>query len=645
MIAMLLKRIQHSPLFLALLLGHIVYAGVFLLQHQGLLQSAELYSYDWLFPSRAMAKTQQAAPITMVWLEDEDQRLFGWPITDRDLLRLLKKLQSVSPSVIGLDVYRDAPVPLGNPHYRDLVQFISQHQNIVLIKKFYNEQGSGYVQALPEINSQQISFNDLPTDAGSIIRRGLLYIGDEKGNVLESFSMKLARYYLFFKHGISPQADPDNAGQLLLGQQSLAPLPPDFGGYVAGDMAGFQLMLTYPNAPTPFAQVNLRTLLSGDIDPALFKDRIIIIGVKAEATPDFLFTPYSRWLKDDDRVAGAEIHAYIVSQLLHVASSQQALWHSWPQHYQWFWLWLWCLIGALVCLWSHSVWQLIGFIVFGISIMAGVSYWGVKHLFWLPSVAPALGWITALLSMNFYLVFREKSQRNTLMQLFSSHVSREVASVIWQEREQFLRNGRLFSQRLTATVLFTDLQNFTTVSEKMEPQALMEWLNHYMASMVKVIELYHGQVNKFIGDAIMAVYGIPIPRTTEAEIQRDAINAVECALHMRAEIEHLRQEWRQQGLPQIRMRIGIFTGSVIAGSLGGIERQEYTVIGDTVNTASRLESFDKSIEQNSVCRILIGESTAQYLPERFVLERVGGVHLKGKATEVVVYSVVGQTTV
>lgn len=643
MIAMLLKHVQQSTLFLALVLGHLVYACVFALQQYGWLQSAELYSYDWLFPSRAVTATSQTTPITMVWLEDEDQRLFGWPLADKDLLTLLKKLHSLSPAVIGLDVYRDAPVPLGNPHHQSLVQFIKQHQNIVLIKKFYNEQGGGYVQPLPEISSQQIAFNDLPTDAGNIIRRGLLYLGDEQGNVLESFSMKLARYYLFFKHDIFPQADPENAGQLLLGQQSLAPLPPDFGGYVAGDMAGFQLMLTYPNAPTPFAQVNLRSLLTGDIDPTLFKDRIIIIGVKAEATPDFLFTPYSRWLKQDDRVAGAEIHAYIVSQLLQIASTQQGLWQSWPQHYQGVWLWLWCLIGAFVCLWAHSAWQLIGFIVFGISIMLGVSYWGVTQLFWLPSVAPALGWITALLSMNLCLVFREKSQRNTLMQLFSSHVSREVASVIWQEREQFLLNGRLFSQRLTATVLFTDLQNFTTVSEKMEPQALMEWLNHYMASMVKVIEQHQGQVNKFIGDAIMAVYGIPIPRNTEAEIQRDAINAVECALHMRAEIERLRQEWRQQGLPQIRMRIGIFTGSVIAGSLGGVERQEYTVIGDTVNTASRLESFDKSIEQNSVCRILIGESTAQYLTDKFVLERVGGVHLKGKTSEVVVYSVVGRT--
>jgi len=177
----------------------------------------------------------------------------------------------------------------------------------------------------------------------------------------------------------------------------------------------------------------------------------------------------------------------------------------------------------------------------------------------------------------------------------------------------------------------------------MEPQVLMDWLNQYMETMVDVVEKQHnGLVNKFIGDAIMAVFGIPIPSTTEEGIADDATRAVDCALSMRRELEELYTVWREQNAPLIRMRVGIFTGPLVAGSLGGIERQEYTVLGDTVNTASRLESFDKNIDENSSCRILIGETTLQYIGKQFLVERVGEVFLKGKFSTVTIYRVIGR---
>jgi adenylate cyclase len=175
----------------------------------------------------------------------------------------------------------------------------------------------------------------------------------------------------------------------------------------------------------------------------------------------------------------------------------------------------------------------------------------------------------------------------------------------------------------------------------MDPQALMDWLNQYMETMVDVVEKQHnGQVNKFIGDAVMAVFGVPIPSVNFEEISRDATNAVSCALSMRREIERLREMWAIKGLPLIRMRVGIFTGPVLVGSLGGVERQEYAVIGDTVNTASRLESFDKNVEADTPCRILIGESTLHYLSNEFQTDCVGEVYLKGKQEKVTIYRVI-----
>jgi len=173
----------------------------------------------------------------------------------------------------------------------------------------------------------------------------------------------------------------------------------------------------------------------------------------------------------------------------------------------------------------------------------------------------------------------------------------------------------------------------------------MEWLNEYMALMSPRINEHRGVILRFIGDAIMAVFGVPVARTSEAEIRTDAVNAVRCALAMQ---EHLRAHNRalaERGRPLIGMRIGILTGPMVAGTLGSDERLEYNVHGDTVNTAARLEGFRKEDFTpdpfDRPCRILVGEGTAAYLGDEFELERIGEVSLKGKSRPVAVYSVLG----
>ena len=148
------------------------------------------------------------------------------------------------------------------------------------------------------------------------------------------------------------------------------------------------------------------------------------------------------------------------------------------------------------------------------------------------------------------------------------------------------------------------------------------------------------------GDAIMAVFGVPIARSTEAEMRQDAVNAVRSALAMERKIVELNKRLRAQKLPMIGMRIGIFTGRMAAGSIGNVQRLEYNVHGDTVNTAARLESFGKESfvpdYLKSPCRILIGEATRNYLNEKFETQGVGQLQLKGKDQKVAIYRVIGQ---
>jgi len=624
-----------------LLIGHLVFAGVLGLRSAGLLQRLELSAYDLLLWTKAISVATDPR-IVMVLASDEDQRQHGWPLEDTKLAQLFEIILAQNPSCIGLDLYRDQPVPFsGGPGYERLTQVFSNANNIIAVKKYQDKKGSKVEPPPVLMQKGQVGFNDIPTDSGGIVRRGLLYIQDDEGHAITSFGLNLALYYLK-PHGIVPKSDPTNPFAVVLGKTSLEPLDTNFGGYINEDMGGFQFMLSYPGAPTGFSSLSVTQVLNQQFEPSRFKDKIVVIGVGAEATPDFVYTPFGLWLSGEQRIEGAIMHAYGISQLLKMSLGESKPLKSLNETEEKIWIWLWTITGALVCLWARSLWRFTLSMLSGILILAFLGYGTFASDIWILIAAPATGWVISFLLMLAHLSNQDKVQRAVLMQIFSKHVSKEVAQVIWQEREHYLTAGRLRSQRIIATVLFTDLQGFTTVSENMEAQALVDWLNHYMESMVSTVEYHEGQVNKFIGDSIMAVFGVPIPSVTPEAIARDAINAVDCALAMRQEIERLHDYWRQQGMPSARMRVGIFTGPLIVGSLGSKERQEYTVIGDTVNTASRLESYEKSVDADNICRILIGESTLQYLNEQFKTECVGKVYLKGKQLEVTIYRVVSR---
>jgi adenylate cyclase len=170
-------------------------------------------------------------------------------------------------------------------------------------------------------------------------------------------------------------------------------------------------------------------------------------------------------------------------------------------------------------------------------------------------------------------------------------------------------------------------------------------LETYLDVMSQQVMAYGGVINKYVGDAIMALFGVPIPHTSEAEISQDAVHAVQCALAMRRELRQLNRRWQEQQQPTIRMRVGIYTGPVVAGTVGSAERLEYTVNGDTVNTASRLESYGKETfaaeAVDSPCCILIGATTLHYLGQQFQTQYVGEVRLKGKEQTTTVYRVLG----
>lgn len=303
---------------------------------------------------------------------------------------------------------------------------------------------------------------------------------------------------------------------------------------------------------------------------------------------------------------------------------------------------LWGLAGSLLCFRIRSLPVFLVCALSAMGLLLLITFGLFWNLFWIPVITPAISFVAAAGLMGLYLFYLEKAQRGLLMGLFSRYVSGDVAGAIWDQREQFMDEGRPRPQTLTATVLFTDIRDFTRMSENMEAQDVMDWLNEYLGAMVKQVAANNGIVDKYVGDAVMAVFGIPVPRKGEKAFAEDAVNAVRCALNMGRELERLNGMWLNQGRPTAMMRVGIHTGSLTVGSVGSAQKLEYTVIGDTVNMASRLESFDKSLDSENPCRILISGDTRGYLGEQFRVERLTQAQLKGKRQRVEIHSVLGE---
>lgn len=621
----------------ALLVG----ASVLALRAAGALQFAELAAYDH-FLTLALAERKADPRIVFVNITEADIAVQGrWPLPDEVIARAIEALAAHRPRAIGLDLYRDFPVPPGSERLRAVLE---REPRVVGVRKFPEGPFPGIAAHPALAGTEREGFNDILVDAGGTVRRGLLFI-DDGAKAAYAFALRLALLYLR-EEGIVPGPDPVHPTHLRLGRTTIRPLEANEGAYVHADTRGYQFLLDFRGADARPASVTLSELLAGRVDPAAVRDKVALIGVTAESVKDHFYTPYSRALGDDQQFAGAAIHFHVASQLLRLASGEARPIAIPPPWAAALWVLAWSATGSFAGIAIRAPWRFALAVLVGLAALTLVCLALFARAWWLPVVPAAAAWCASAAVAAAYSAYSEARQRGALMRLFSSSVSREIAESIWQRREEFLDGGRPRSERLVVTVLFTDLTGFTTVSERLGPEALMDWLNEYMQAMAGLVSRHGGVIRQYAGDSIVALFGVPFPRRGEAEIARDAVNAVECALAMEATLRALNRTWAAQGRPSAGMRIGIFTGAAVAGTLGSAERSEYVVVGDTVNTASRLESFDKQLfppdPGGRACRILIGESTCMHLGHRFVTERVGDVLLRGKDQPVGVYRVLAQ---
>jgi adenylate cyclase len=216
-------------------------------------------------------------------------------------------------------------------------------------------------------------------------------------------------------------------------------------------------------------------------------------------------------------------------------------------------------------------------------------------------------------------------ERDKLRTTFGKYMTEAVMEHLLAGKVQ------LGGETLTATILFSDIRSFTSISEKMDAKQLVSLLNEYFTEMVDVVIREDGVVDKYIGDAIMAVFGAPVTKPD------DPVHAVRAAIGMREALAALNEKLHARGLPEIETGIGVHTGEVVAGNIGSEKRMEYTVIGDAVNLASRLESATKELG----VPVLVSEDTYQLVKDQIETRPVKEIHVKGREAPVMTYEVLG----
>ncbi|WP_432812183.1 CHASE2 domain-containing protein [Pantanalinema sp. GBBB05] len=599
-------------------------------------QQPELLAYDQMMRLRPDQPPDPRLLIVAITEADiyAQQR---WPLSDRTIAQVLDRLQQYQPRVIGLDVYRDLPQ---EPGHQALSKQLQQ-PNVIVITQMPDDEDIG-VAPPPGVPAQRIGFNDVFTDPDAVIRRGLLFANPDETTTLSSFSLRLALAYLRPANIVS-RSGLSNPDHLQLGTVEFTPLEPTSGAYQTVDASGYQILLNYRTRRNLARQVTLSQVLNGQVDRQWIKDKIVLIGATARSLRDVHLTPYSAAETETPKMAGVMIHAQMTSQILSTVLDHQPLFWFWADWVEVVWIATWTVLGGCLA-WFTRHPLLVG--VYGVVAIGGLlltSYSMFLQQGWIPVATPAIGLLMSAGVLVAYRAQQAQRQQQMMMKLLGQNTSPEIASALWKSRDRLLKSGKLPGQRLTATMLFTDIKNFSTISESMPPENLLEWLNEYLSAITQQVRANQGIINKFTGDGMLAVFGVPMNRTTPIEVSQDAQLAVNCALAMGECLQKLNQDWEQRGLPTIQMRVGIFTGPIVAGSLGGKDRLEYGVIGDSVNIASRLESYDKE-RQTDLCRVLIAKDTLVHLQERFEVEHWGLMTLKGKHHLVDVYRVVGYAT-
>lgn len=533
--------------------------------------------------------------------------------------KAIELLNEQGAAAIGVDITFPDRSSLGEEDDLVFQQALEEHSNVVLATRYYFENNRRIPQWPNESileASPTLGWINVVTDEDGFVRQLPIYSVIQE-QVTEAFSLELARLYLnersvgngIKRHTFQFSKDIEIPINTVVDRRN--------------NVEEHLMYVNYFAEPGGFRQVSFSNLLNERFvdrngNPVDFEDKIVLIGPTARDLQDYYPSPVGDGLE----MPGVEIHANNVQTLI----NQQFLR---DQSALSFWLALLGLVAINLFLFGRLrvrfAIPLFLIELFAI-LVAGIVVYEFRIL--LNVVYPIAALLLSFIGTFILRYLLEQKDRQFIEGAFEHYVNPALVKQIRQDPKMLELGGA----KRNVTVFFSDIQDFTSISEKIAPADLVHFLNSYLNEMTTILLRHEGTLDKYEGDAIMAFWGAPV------EMQDHAKKACAAALDNQKRLAELRAEWKGSSLPEIHVRIGINTGEVIAGNMGSESRFDYTIMGDTVNLGSRLEGINKQYGTTT----LISESTYELVKDAFVCREIDQIRVKGKEQPVRIFELMAK---
>lgn len=576
----------------------------------GIWNPLERAGYNLLFQVRSPSEWDDR--IIIIGIDEKSLQEYGqfqsWP-RDR-YSKLLESLDRAYPLVVGFDIiFADR-----SPEDKEFAAAMDALGTVVLGRTWTRLQDGRSTPLEPVPILAEVAANQgqivHQRDPDGISREVTLWVNNEADFSIPNLGLAMVEVENFLR-----EAE---------GEPPIAKIPEP-----QGDREFQNRLINWIGKTESFPTYSFFDIAEGNFNPEDLRHKLVLVGFTATGANDPLRTP----LNVNPPTSGVYLHAAIIDNILGDRFLRRL-----PQWGEFLLLIPIGLLASFLLIQRTLQRRLAIVLAFPIVWLALALIILTWRTLWIPVATP----IGTLFLTATGIQLREQWEKQQLMSLFEKYVSPETASLIWQHKDEFFQEGELLAAELAATVLFMDIRGFTSISEKMTPPELFRWLNRYLDTMTACIMEHGGVVDKYIGDAIMAVFGVPFPHTQSDNIQQDALNAIAASIAMHQRLEQLNEELQQGNSPLIRIGIGIHSGLLMAGSLGGMQRLNYSVVGDTVNIAARLESLNKQVTEERPYNILISRETYELVRDRFSGKPVMEIQLRGRQEMTQIYTIISE---
>jgi adenylate cyclase len=599
-----LLRLLRQRFVKALMVASLVALLLTPLREAGWLQGLELSAYDTLVTF--FAGPEESDRVVLVVTTEADINRFGYPIRDNDLSAVLARIFAGGPKAVGVDLYRDLAMPPGNEALQDIQR---TQDNLYWVFKLPDEGNTGVPPPPVLRGTGREALADHVTDAGGVVRRGLLLAADERtGTNWPTLGVSVAERYT--RQRLQPM---DN--DLVLGQGRVPLVGRPYGPYARVDAAGYQMLLDYRGGHRRFRQISFADIIDRPELAATLRDRIVLIGTAALSIKDNFATPFSTGWGGEGALIGIALHAHTADQLIRLADGETRNPVPLPRLLDHFAIWAAATGGAVLALLVWRVLVVLAALLLVLGLIGGVTAWGFGTGLLLPGVPVALAWMLSAAGCNFVMHSTGLRERIQLRRSFESYLDPRIINQMIQGETLPSFGG----EHREITAIFTDIAGFTTTAETLDAATVAGLLGEYFGVLTDVVVQNGGLVNDFIGDGMVVLFGAPMDQPDHAD------RAVAAALAMDEAAQRFSAELAARGIEWGHTRIGVHTGIALVGNIGTRGKLKYGALGDTLNTASRVEGLNKYLGSHVT---VTGETAAQCRRQAF--RPVGDIIVKGR---------------